>query len=95
MCGAIPTYENIKYPAWREILCWHHNIQISQDKVMESICVPNFTVKTSSALGTTLLKWQIITTSELSDVGLKEFTVPLLEESKKFSVCSVALSHLK
>jgi hypothetical protein len=34
-CGTIPTYENLKY-LLGESMCWQRNIQITQDKVMES-----------------------------------------------------------
>jgi hypothetical protein len=40
-CETVPTYENLQKPAWRGCLCWWHNIQITQDKFMESIHIQN------------------------------------------------------
>lgn len=48
-------------------------MQITHDKVMESIHVPDVTVGETSGLGTTVLKCQIIRISGLSDDRLKEF----------------------
>ena len=82
--GQYKLKKPLKCHAWKDSLCWYHNIQITQDKVTESKCVPKFTLDETSGLGTTLFECQITTTSELSDVGLKEFCCIFWATEKQF-----------
>lgn len=43
-CGTIPPYENLKFPASRESLCYWPYIQMAQNEVIESVPVPEVAV---------------------------------------------------